>query len=125
MKNYINKIKVSKKSVNEMYDKKIKVGYCALQDLLGRFYYPRFYTAGAYGWNSDVYDICVEGVGYVAIVTGYNTFGNLEASSDICEKYNNLGKRLDWKECNEADKLLNNFIKEVIANNETVTSVQA
>ena len=84
------------------YRNVIKVGYCDMQDALkGRE--PNFYTAGVYGWNSDVYVLDRD----TAIVTGYRPFGNIELPRSVidalnycakcawyCSNYNNLQKVL-------------------------------
>lgn len=60
------------------------VGYCDLQSLL-RFQKARFYTAGIYGWNFDVYDF-----GDYAITTGYrDMIDNCTNSytSDLAREY--------------------------------------
>ena len=84
------------------YRNVIKVGYCDLQDAL-KWREPNFYTAGVYGWNSDVYVLDYDTV----IVTGYRPFGNIELPRSVidalnycaacarsCSNYNNLQKVL-------------------------------
>ena len=45
---------------------------------------PNFYTAGVYGWNSDVYVIGYDTV----IVTGYRPFGNTELPRSVIDALN-------------------------------------
>lgn len=86
------KTRVSRKWVLENYPTVISVPYCALQHVLSQ-YEPRYYTAGIYGWNSDIYVI---GNGEVAISTGYRPFGNKTYSYKQFEFWDNevkSGKR--------------------------------
>lgn len=48
----------------------------------------RYYTAGVYGWNADIYDIG----GGIALVTGYRPFGVRLADDQVLEQY---GERID------------------------------
>ena len=64
------KFKTTNKAVNEGYCKVKRLGYCAAQYLLS-FESPVAYTAGVYGWNSDIYDF-----GSLAISTGYRPTGD-------------------------------------------------
>lgn len=70
------KRRVYKKEIRADYKKIICVGYCNLQNLL-RVVAPFGYTARAEGWGADIYD--VDGV---AIVTGYDPFGNVKPAYD-------------------------------------------
>ena len=107
------KYKTTQKAIKENYRKIINVGYAELQSLL-KHLEPIAYTAGAYGWNADIYTI--DGV---AIVTGYRPFGNIKADYDICEKYENEANQImqsvyNYEECKTAlNNLINEFIKEV------------
>ena len=96
------KTKTTKKAIMSAYRNIIKVGYCDLQDAL-KWREPNFYTAGVYGWNSDVYVIDHDTVS----VTGYRPFGNIELPRSVidalnycaecawsCSNYNNLQKVL-------------------------------
>ena len=108
------KFKTTKKEIYQNYKNVICVGYCEAQYLLqGKN--PIAYNAGYYGWNCDIYDI-----NGVAIVTGYQPFGNIrpdyntikkyedEALKICCDSRRNYQKMLD-----QVDQLLNQFIKEV------------
>lgn len=101
------KKRVTRKFVIENY-KVLKVGYCALQGLL-RYYAPRYYTAGVYGWNADVYVF-----GDVAICTGYRPFGEKAGLVEGTESGAGAilkNPELDWKEQSDAlDALLENFL---------------
>lgn len=90
-------IKVRKKDILNNYKTVLSVGYCGVDDLL-RGETCKFYTAGVYGWNADVYILGDD----VALVTGYRPFGTSNYN-DILEKYNNKAKKInsknyDWEE---------------------------
>ena len=71
------------------YRNVIKVGYCDLQDAL-EWREPNFYTAGVYGWNSDVYVIDHDTV----IVTGYRPFGNMELPREVIDTLNKCAESI-------------------------------
>lgn len=87
------------------------IGYCDVQYLC-RFQEKRFYTAGVYGWNFDVYTF-----GNYAITTGYrNMIHHVKAENvsmyeqkarDILNNIN-----LSWEEQKEkVNKLLEEFLR--------------
>lgn len=82
------KFKTTKKAVMNNYGAVISIGYCQLQALLN-YEKPIAYTANKYGWRADIYDI--DGT---AIVTGYAPFGNIEASYELCEKYEKEARKI-------------------------------
>ena len=106
------KFETAQKAIKANYGKIIKVGYCRLQFLLN-CERPIAYTTGRYGWNADIYDI--DGV---AIVTGYNPFGNIYPDYDICQKYEKVAAEAlsRHKDKSFFDDLLKNFIEEVVNN---------
>lgn len=77
------KTKTTKRAIMHAYENVIKVDYCDLQDAL-KWREPNFYTAGIYGWNSDVYVIDYGTV----IVTGYRPFGNIELPREVINTLN-------------------------------------
>lgn len=77
------KTKTTKRAIMHAYENVIKVYYCDLQDAL-KWREPDFYTAGIYGWNSDVYVIDYGTV----IVTGYRPFGNIELPREVINTLN-------------------------------------
>lgn len=79
------KKRTTKKYIMSLENKIIKVGYCELQHLL-TYVEPDFYTAGVYGWNSDVYLL---GNGIV-IVTGYRPFGNIKSDHTTLQRWDDL-----------------------------------
>lgn len=83
------KTQITKKAITSAYRNIIKVGYCDMQDAL-KWREPNFYTAGAYGWNSDVYVIDYDTV----IVTGYRPFGNVELPREVIDTLNKCAKSI-------------------------------
>lgn len=83
------KTKTTKKAIMSAYRNVIKVGYCGMQDAL-KWREPNFYTAGVYGWNSDVYVIDYDTV----IVTGYRPFGNVELPREVIDMLNKCAKSI-------------------------------
>ena len=77
------KTKTTKKAIMSAFENVIRVGYCDMESAL-TWREPNFYTAGAYGWNADVYVIDANTV----IVTGYKPFGNVELSRNVIDTLN-------------------------------------
>lgn len=77
------KTETTKRAIMRAYENVIKVGHCDLQDAL-KWREPNFYTAGVYGWNSDVYVIDYSTV----IVTGCRPFGNIELPREVINTLN-------------------------------------
>lgn len=75
------KARVTAKQVRASYLNIIQLGYCDAYHLLGRD--ARYYTAGIYGWNADVFHIDQT----TAIVTGYRPFGNIRPPYELVRKY--------------------------------------
>ena len=107
------KYRTTKKDIKSGFSKVISVSYCSLQHLLN-CETEAAYTAGVYGWNADIYDF-----GNVAIVTGYNPFGNIRPDYETVKKYDNMaceiiGNIFSWDERKAALRsLIDNFIEEV------------
>lgn len=68
------KVQVSQRKIMSNYFAVICVGYADLQNLLA-YEDARFYTAGVYGWNANLFE--VPGTNRI-IVTGYRPFGNIQ-----------------------------------------------
>lgn len=96
-------IRLTKKEVINGTTLVIRVDYCTAQSLL-RYAETPFYTAGQYGWNSDVYFF-----GNVAISTGYRPFG-VPAARDRLDRYEAAAKNAGTRE--EVEALLKAFIEE-------------
>ena len=79
------KTRTTKKAVLANYQDVIVTPYCHLQKELAH-HSPRYYTAGVYGWNADIYEVEHNGE-IVAICTGYRPFGNSNIQD---EKWGNL-----------------------------------
>lgn len=114
------KVRTTQKAIKEVYQNVIAIGYCNLQSLLDFFYdKERYYTVRREGWGSDVYDF-----GLTAISTGYAPFGNIRPSYDLVEKYEHEAQKLRSisllkitypEKRKKAEKLMNDFIKEALA----------
>ena len=111
---------ITKKAVRESYSRVLSIGYGGLDNAL-RCETRRWYTAGVYGWNADVY--VIDGV---AIVTGSRAFGD-KVPYQLIEKYEKkaeaLGEEYRQKkfytglfedEKQELRSLLQDFIKEAV-----------
>ena len=83
------KTQTTKKAIMNAYRNIIRVGYCDMQDAL-KWREPNYYTAGVYGWNSDVYVIDYDTV----IVTGYRPFGNVELPREVIDMLNKCAKSI-------------------------------
>ena len=68
------KFKTTRKAIMNNYRYVLEVGYCDLAHLL-TYKNPIAYTCGAYGWNSDIYQVTDNFV----ICTGYRPFGNIKS----------------------------------------------
>ena len=106
--------KVTNKAVKETHTKVLAAGYCSLHNLL-QYRNRSAYTAGVYGWNSDIYSI-----GTVAISTGYRPTGQ-HIPYDLIKKYETkaiaINKHKTYKpETKRAkiDDLIYQLIEEVI-----------
>lgn len=95
------KTKITQKAIKKAFDNIIQIGYCQAPHLLARLE-PNFYTAGVYGWRADVYIVDNK----TAIVTGYNTFGTINPSRELIEKYD----RLAAKELMTTEELITCFV---------------
>ena len=109
------KTKTTIKHIRQNYKKVYQCGYCDLQDIfVGRE--PRYYNAGVYGWNCDIYcDILRD----IAITTGYRAMTGRMIPAELIEKYSNIAKeiRKSTKNYNEIrdelDKNIDNFYDEL------------
>ena len=83
------KTKISQKAIKKAFTNVIRLGYCQAPYLLARLE-PNFYTTSKlYGWRADVYIVDNK----TAIVTGYNTFGDINPSRELIEKYDRLAAK--------------------------------
>ena len=106
-----NKVRITKKIVNNSFRRVYSICYCSLQTLLSESA-PAFYTCGIYGWNADIYDF-----GDVAIVTGYRPFGE-DVPFEIVEKYEVKAQKIKEKyawDYSRQKKVLNKLIHEFLA----------
>lgn len=108
------KFKTTKKAINQNFNRVICIGYCHAQYLLqGKN--PIAYASGVDGWKCDIYD-----VNGVAIVTGYQPFGNIRPDYETINKYEDEARKIacnSWGSyqnmIDQVDQLLNQFIEEV------------
>lgn len=101
------KEKVTRKFIMNTFDKVIELGYCQAQNLL-TYKTPKFYTAGVYGWNADIYLIDENTV----IVTGYRPFGNIHPDYKTVEYYDAIAEK-EFLE-GTIEETLKDFLKEVL-----------
>ena len=108
------KFKTTKTKIYQNYKNVIRVGYCKLDNLLTN-HDPIAYNSGVDGWKCDIYDI-----NGVAIVTGYQPFGNIRPDYDTIKKYEDEARKIccgSWENyqniLDQTDQLLNQFIEEV------------
>lgn len=103
------KTKTTKRAIMHAYENVIKVDYCDLQDAL-KWREPNFYTAGVYGWNSDVYVIDYGTV----IVTGRRPFGNIELPREVINTLNKCAVSIThYLDYDTAKIYLNNNLDEL------------
>lgn len=102
---------LTRKDVNRMYTKVLRVGYGDLQYLLREFK-KIGYNSGLYGWNWDAYEIDND----TCIVTGYRNLTGERLDDKIIDKFNQLSKEIyniiSWAEREEAYKKLIEEFKE-------------
>ena len=108
------KFKTTKKEIYQNYNNVICVGYCQMDYLLTN-HEPIAYNSGVKGWKCDIYDI-----NGVAIVTGYQPFGNIHPDYNTIKKYEDEARKIcsgSWGNyqnmLDQTDLLLNQFIEEV------------
>lgn len=99
------KERTTMKYIKQNYKKIINVRYCKLQNFL-KHETPKYYTAGVYGWNADIY--IFKGI---ALVTGYRPFGNIEIKSNILDVIENKSKRNDLDVYETLTKLIDEINK--------------
>lgn len=107
------KYRTTNKAVKTGYERVYKVDYCNAQTLL-KFENPIAYTAGKYGWNSDIYDF-----GSIAISTGYRPTG-YSVDYETINRYEKQAQQINndyFKSYGEREhatkKLLAAFIAEI------------
>lgn len=110
---FFMKYRTTNKTVKEGYAKVYQIGYCGAQTLLS-FESPVAYTAGVYGWNSDIYDF-----GSLAISTGFRPTG-CDVDYEIVNRYEKQAQRINCdytksyeERKQETKKLLAAFIAEI------------
>ena len=117
-------LRIKEKEVKDNYFC-VGVSYCDLQYLL-RYFERIGYTAGAYGWKSDIY--LVDNTENWIISTGYGPVQNIRIADDvkrkIIKKFNNKAMQYNNKiksyeaQQKAAKKDLLKFLKEIKAQRE-------
>ena len=108
-------MRLKPKQIKESYKNIIKCGYCELQNLL-KGIDKKGYTCGVYGWDADIYQINIDTV----IVTGYRTFGNIEADHELSKEYDTKAEEIFKKTktyskaSEKVNELLNEYIKIIL-----------
>lgn len=110
------KIKTTKKEMKRAYKNIIPINYCEMCYLL---YYkePITYCAGIYGWACDNYLIDNN----TLISTGYSPINGIKVDYEKVKVYNDLAREIindnkltTEQKKKEIEKLLNEFVKEVL-----------
>ena len=81
-------IQLKEKGIRETFTT-FGIGYCQCETLLG-YLGTRFYTAGVYGWKSDIYFLqSPKGSRVIVISSGYSPVGTRldRKTCEIMEKY--------------------------------------
>lgn len=97
------KTRVTRKDIMSSGKRVIAISYCAASRLLSCINL-RYYTAGVYGWNADVYEF-----DNIYIVTGYRPFGQ-HVNYDMLKKYEAEAAATPFE---DRIDVLERFIKEV------------
>ena len=85
----MSKIKISMKDIPVPVNRIFRAGYCDLCYIIAED--PKFYNAGIYGWNCDIY------VNYeynIAITTGYRNMRGERIPGELLKKYDQRGREL-------------------------------
>ena len=82
------KTQIAMTYITTVYRKVWRAGYCDLQNIM-RGIDPRFYNAGIYGWNCDIYDTPAG-----AITTGYRNMRGETIPHDLIEKYDTAAREI-------------------------------
>lgn len=93
------KTKTSMTNIVKYYPNVFRCGYCDLQYIM-RGTEPRYYNAGTYGWNCDIY---VEHG--IAITTGYRNMRGKRIPDELIEEYTNNAKNIISSYYNRANNM--------------------
>ncbi len=112
------KYRTTRKHILDNFKPIIKIGYCNAYHLL-KYEKATAFTAGVYGWNSDIYHIQTDN-DLVTICTGYRAFGDIKPSYMHIKKFDDEAREIqdqiyDNRETKEklTRELLISFIREV------------
>jgi hypothetical protein len=105
---------MTRKEINQNFNKVFAVGYCDLQTLLCRCNRVG-YNSGIYGWNYDVYAL---DNGNIAICTGYRSMPGKSIDYTLIKKYEDKARALllttTYTEYAKTNKKLEKLIKQFI-----------
>ena len=108
--------RMTKREVINTFDTVISINYCAAQTLLKGIEPIGVYYSNATGWKADIY--VFEGV---AIVTGYQPFGNVKPSRSVINRFEEKARFIvdEWNKRrfpglkHDLNECLHDFIKVV------------
>ena len=83
----MNKLRATKKQILSAYKNAIQCGTVEVY-YLNKGNEPRYYTAGVYGWNADIYEANTDTV----LVSGDRAFGNIKADYDLIREYEEIAR---------------------------------
>ena len=108
------KLKATKKSIKENYNRIIGIGSCNAQHLL-KYSNAFGYSSGSNGWACDYYE-----VGNVCISTGYSYIHGIKYKYDLLDHYEKLAQLVGYDnsiryedKAEKVNQLLEQFINEV------------
>ena len=102
------KAHVTKKWVNQNFQRRLYTGYCNLQNLLW-YKSPAYYTTRVEGWGADIYLIDQQTV----IITGYAPFGNIHIPYELAKHYDSIAELHDLSP-EYLDGLINKLIDDTM-----------
>lgn len=100
----------TRKEIKSRFNTIIHTGAANLQNLLAHKN-PDYYWSGEYGWYCDIYII-----NGIAICTGYQSFGNHNAISEVCKPFDDKATEIlrEVTDYETQNKLLDNLIADFI-----------
>ena len=100
----------TRKEIKSRFSTIIHTGAANLQNLL-TLKSPDYYWSGEYGWYCDIYII-----NGIAICTGYQSFGNYNATSEVCEPFEKRATEIlnEYTDYETQNKLLDNLIADFV-----------
>lgn len=106
------KYRTTQKALKSAYGKKLAIGYCNAQYLLGH-HEPIAYTCGVNGWNCDVYE--VDGI---QITTGYRGLVGVRPDYSLISEYEERARMVAYDynlTFEERENAINNLLSAFLA----------